>query len=52
MGDVLAHHGEYAKARLVMFGEYIPLRGELGWLTDLTKAAGVNLLLSTGLDVF
>lgn len=45
-------HGAYAKTRLVMFGEYIPFRGELGWLTGLTKAAGVNLVPGHGLDVF
>ena len=44
--------GQYAKTRLVMFGEYIPFRGELGWLTSLTKAAGTNLVSGNGLTVF
>jgi apolipoprotein N-acyltransferase len=44
--------GQYAKTRLVMFGEYIPFRGELGWLTGLTKAAGTNLVAGSGLTVF
>ena len=44
--------GQYAKTRLVMFGEYIPFRGELGWLTGLTKAAGTNLVPGNGLTVF
>jgi apolipoprotein N-acyltransferase len=44
--------GQYAKTRLVMFGEYIPFRGELGWLTGMTKAAGTNLVAGTGLTVF
>jgi apolipoprotein N-acyltransferase len=45
-------HGQYAKTRLVMFGEYIPFSGELHWLTSLTKAAGVNLVPGHGLAVF
>jgi apolipoprotein N-acyltransferase len=44
--------GQYAKTRLVMFGEYIPFSGELHWLTSLTKAAGVNLVPGHGLAVF
>jgi apolipoprotein N-acyltransferase len=44
--------GQYAKTRLVMFGEYIPFRGELGWLTGMTKAAGTNLVPGSGLTVF
>jgi apolipoprotein N-acyltransferase len=43
--------GQYAKTRLVMFGEYIPFTGELHWLTKLTKAAGVNLVPGGGLTV-
>lgn len=44
--------GQYAKTRLVLFGEYIPFRGELGWLTSMTKAAGTNLVPGDDLTVF
>jgi apolipoprotein N-acyltransferase len=32
--------GRYDKMRLVPFGEYIPLRPALGWMSSLTEAAG------------
>jgi apolipoprotein N-acyltransferase len=44
--------GEYAKTRLVMFGEYIPFSGQLHWLTKLTKAANVNLVPGDRLTLF
>ena len=43
--------GEYVKSRLVPFGEYIPLRNELGWLTGISKAAAQNMVPGPGAHV-
>jgi apolipoprotein N-acyltransferase len=40
--------GRYVKTRLVPFGEYIPFRQQLGWLTKISKAAGSNMIPGTG----
>jgi apolipoprotein N-acyltransferase len=40
--------GIYVKTRLVPFGEYIPFRQQLGWLTKISKAAGSNMTPGTG----
>jgi apolipoprotein N-acyltransferase len=38
----------YIKTRLVPFGEYIPLRQQLGWLTKVSRAASSNMVPGSG----
>jgi apolipoprotein N-acyltransferase len=43
--------GTYTKTRLVPFGEYIPFRSALSWLTKISKASPVNMVPGDGAHV-